>query len=166
MARHRATARGQIPGNSHVMSRHPVNLRLDERSTLLEFEDSRTVTLNVGPQGLADTVLQHDPPTPAELERAIDLVEDALGGLHRVSAGTGLLTADALLLALPGPGPQGGSLTRDAVELLFQRLASRALGTPVPADELPQGREIAAALLILRECMHHLDFDRVDVLPA
>jgi exopolyphosphatase/pppGpp-phosphohydrolase len=148
------------------MSRHLVNLQLEERSTLLEFEDSRTVTLRVGPQGLADTVLQHDPPTPAELERAIDLVEDALTGLHNAPAGTGLVTTDSLLLALPGLGPQGGSLTRDAVELLFQRLASRALGTPVPAAVLPHGREIAAALLILRECMHHLDFDRVDAAPA
>jgi exopolyphosphatase/pppGpp-phosphohydrolase len=148
------------------MSRHHVNLQLEERSTLLEFEDSRTVTLRVGPQGLADTVLQHDPPTPAELERAIDLVEDALTGLHNAPAGTGLVTTDSLLLALPGLGPQGGSLTRDAVELLFQRLASRALGTPVPAAVLPHGREIAAALLILRECMHHLDFDRVDAAPA
>ena len=149
------------------MSRHLVNLRLEERSTLLEFEDSRTVTLRVGPQGLADTVLQHDPPTPAELERAIDLVEDALTGLHIASAGSDrLVTADSLLLALPGLGPQGGSLARDAVELLFQRLASRALGTPVPAAELPHGREIAAALLILRECMHHLGFDRVEAAPA
>jgi hypothetical protein len=140
-------------------------LRLDERSTSLEF-DSRTVTLRVGPQGLADTVLQHDPPTPAELERAIDLVEDALTGLRPGPAGAGLVTADAVLLALPGLGPQGGSLTRDAVESLFQRLASRALGTPVPEAELPHGREVAAALLILRECMHHLDLGRVDVLSA
>ncbi len=149
------------------MSRHHVNLQLLPRSTLLVFDDRRTVTLPVGPQGLAESVLHHDPPTPAELERAIDLVEDALAGLHIASAGSDrLVTADTLLLALPGLGLQGGSLTRDAVEFLFQRLASRALGTPVPAAELPHGREIAAALLILRECMHHLGFGGIDVGPA
>lgn len=148
------------------MSRQLVKLRLEERATLLEFEDGRTFTLHVGPQGLADTVLQHDPPTPAELERAIDLAEDALTGVHIASADSDrLVTADSLLLALPGLGPQGGRLTRDAVELLFQRLASRALGTPVPAAELPDGRETAAALLILRECMHHLGFGSIDVGP-
>lgn len=149
------------------MSRHHVNLHLQPRSTLFVFDGRRTVTLPVGPQGLAESVLHHDPPTPAELERAIDLVEDALAGLHIASAGSDrLVTADTQLLALPGLGPQGGSLTRDAVEFLFQRLASRALGTPVPAAELPHGREIAAALLILRECMHHLGFGGIDVGPA
>lgn len=148
------------------MSGRPVGLRLQPRATLLEFESDRTVTLQVGAGALVDAVLRHDPPTAAELERAIDLVEDALTGLRPAPAGAGLETADALLLALPGLGPQGGGLTRDAVESLFQRLASRALGAPVPAAELPHGREIAAALLILRECMHHLDLCRVDVLCA
>jgi exopolyphosphatase/pppGpp-phosphohydrolase len=149
------------------MSRQKVNLHLQPRSTLFVFDDRRTVALSVGQEGLAEAVLHHDPPTPAELERAIDLVEDALTGLHIASAGSDwLVTADTLLLALPGLGPQGGSLTRDAVELLFQRLASRALGTPVPAAELPHGREIAAALLILRECMHHLGFSGIDIAPA
>jgi hypothetical protein len=119
-----------------------------------------------GQQGLADAVLQHEPLKPAELERAIDLVEDALTGLNPAPAGAGLVSADTLLLGLSGLGPQGGSLTHDAVEFLFQRLASRALGTPVPAAELPHGREIAAALLILRECMHHLGFGGIDIRPA
>jgi hypothetical protein len=51
-------------------------------------------------------------------------------------------------------------MAREAVEALFQRLASRALGTPVPATDLPHGRDVAAALVILRECMHHLGFER------
>ncbi len=71
-----------------------------------------------------------------------------------------------MLLALPGLDSHGAGLTRDAVEALFQRLASRALGTPVAAAELPHGRDIAAALLILGECMHHLGFDRVGAAPA
>jgi exopolyphosphatase/pppGpp-phosphohydrolase len=144
------------------MSQRRVGLRLQPQTTLLEVEAHRTVTLQVGTQALAETVLRHDPPTPAELEHAIDVVEDALSGLHLAPTdGECLVTADALLLALPGLGAHGGSLTRDAVEQLFQRLASRALGMPMSASELPPGRETAAALLILRECMHHLGFDRV-----
>jgi hypothetical protein len=60
----------------------------------------------------------------------------------------------------------GAGLTRDAVEALFQRLASRALVMPVATAELPHGREVAAALLILRECMRHLGFDRVEAAAA
>jgi len=149
------------------MSRPPVRLRLQAQSTTLEFDRAESVTLPVGPRGLADAVLRHDPPTPAELERAIDAVEDALTGSHLACADRGgLVTADALLLALPGLDAQGAGLTRDAVEALFQRLASRAIGMPIAAAELPHGRDIAAALLILRECMHHLGFDRVALAPA
>jgi hypothetical protein len=144
------------------MSRSPVRLRLQAHATLFEFDDAEAVRLPVGPRGLAEDVLRHDPPTPGELERAIDLVEDALTRSRLAFADRGeLVTVDALLQALPGLGAPGSGLTRDSVEALFQRLASRALGTPVAATELPHGRDIAAALLILRECMHHLGFDRV-----
>ena len=144
------------------MSPPPVRLRLQTQSTLLEFDSGETVTLPVGPRRLAEDVLRHDPPTPTELERAIDVIEDALTGSRLARADRGdLATTDALLRALPGLNAQGARLTRDAVEALFQGLASRSLGTPVAAAELPHGRDIAAALLILRECMHHLGFDGV-----
>jgi hypothetical protein len=141
-----------------------VRLQLQARSTLLVFDDAQVVTLPVGPRDLADAVLRHEPPTPVELERAIDVVEDALtgSGLARADRGD-LLTSDALLAALPGLGTLGARLNRDAVEALFQRLASRSLGTPVAESELPVGRDFAAALLVLRECMHHLGFDGVRI---
>lgn len=148
------------------MSPLPVRLRLQAQTTALEFGDGRIVTLTVGPRGLVEAVLRHDPPTPVELERAIDLIEDAVAGSRVADADRGdLATADPLLRALPGLGSSGSVLGRDAVERLFERLAARAHGMPVAGDELPHGRDIAAALLILRECMHHLDFRRVAAAP-
>lgn len=145
------------------MTRPPVQLSLEARRTLLALDDGRVVALPVGAHGLVESALRHDPPTPAELERAIDLVEDALTGWSTQRADDGrLVTGDPLLQALPGLDAPGAGLGRDAVEALFQRLASRALGSPVAAAELPHGRHVAAALLILRECMHHLDFRRVE----
>lgn len=44
-------------------------------ATALRFDGGYNVTLPVGPAGLARNALRHDPPTPAELENAIDLVE-------------------------------------------------------------------------------------------
>lgn len=144
-----------------AVSMAPARLRLHAQATVIEFDDGPTVTLPVGPSGLAAAVLRHDPPTAAELEHAIDRVEDALAGSRLAAADRGeLVISDALLLALPGFDAPGAGLGRDAVEALFQRLASRALGTPVAAAELPHGRDVAAALLILRECMHHLGFGR------
>lgn len=144
------------------MSPTRVCLQLQAQTTLLVFEDGRTVALPIGAQGLAEAVLRHDPPSAIELERAIDLVEEALtaGRDARVDGGD-LVTADPSLMSLPGLDRPGSALDRDEVEALFQRLASRALGTPVAADGLPHGRGVAAALLILRECMHHLSFGRI-----
>lgn len=148
------------------MSPGRVHLQLQAQSTLLGFDDGRTVALPVRAQDLAEAVLRSDPPTAIELERAIDLVEDALSRWHKtLPEGTVLVVADPRLHQLPGLDRPGSALGRDAVEALFQRLASRALGTPVAADELPHGRDIAAALLILRECMHHLGFERVIMQP-
>ncbi|WP_428422722.1 hypothetical protein [Methylibium sp.] len=126
-----------------------------------------TITLPVWPRSLVDDVLRHAPPTPAELERAIDVIEDALTDSPLARSGRGnLLTADALLQALPGLETPGMRLTRDAVEALFQRLASRSLGMPVPTAALPAGRNVVAALVILRECMHRLGFDVVAMISA
>ena len=60
------------------MSRPRVRLGVQPQLTTLDFEGSKRITLPVGPRGMADAVLLHDPPTPAEVERAIDVIEDAL----------------------------------------------------------------------------------------
>ena len=78
-------------------------LRLQPQLTVLELEGSKRITLPVGPRGLADAVLLHDPPTPAELERAIEVIEDALMASRLPQADRGALkTGDSLLLALLG----------------------------------------------------------------
>jgi hypothetical protein len=136
-----------------------VHLQLLARSTRLDFGAAQTVTLPVGIDDLAEDMLRHEPPTSGELERAIDVVEDALTGSRLARADRGdLFIADGLLRAVPGLAVPGARLTREVIEALFQRLASRSLGTPVSDEELPRGRDFAAALLILRECMHHLGF--------
>lgn len=144
------------------MTPSPVCLFLLARSTLLEFDGQQTVTLPVGLRDLAEDVLRHDPPTPAELERAIDVVEDALTGSRLAQGVRGeLIIADSAWLVLPGLDGEGTSLSRDEVEFLFQGVAARALGMPASEARSAHGRELAAAVVIVRECMHHLGFDRV-----
>lgn len=137
-------------------------LRLEPQRTLLSPADGADTVLAVGAHALAEGVFRHDPPTPHELEQAIDQVEEALmtAGLRHAARGE-LWTQAPQLLALPGLQAPGARLSRDDVEALFQRLASAALGHPGLRDTLPAGREAAAALLILRECLHHGGFDGI-----
>lgn len=134
-------------------------LRIDAHRTTLADGARPEVVIPIGSADVADRFFRHDPPTPFELEQAIDAVEDALAaaGLHHDLRG-GLATHDLRLHRLLRLPAHGRALARDAVEATFQRLASAALGHPSSLEGLPSGREDAAALLILRECMHHCGY--------
>jgi hypothetical protein len=134
----------------------PHRLRLSVGGTV-------TLELGVGTELLAAPNALSATPRPAELEHAIDRVEDAISASRWAFEQRGtLLTRQPHLTALPGLQQAGQTLSRDAIEALFALLAQRAFGTPVGASALPEGREAAAALLILRECMHHLGFERIE----
>jgi len=103
--------------------------------------------------------LRHTPPTPLELEMAIEEIEPAIMALSlRLPANTVLALGgpEAARLNLPTAGQH-----RDEVEQLFQRLAAIALGRPAASEGLPADPHFFAAALLLRELMHHLGVERV-----
>ena len=138
-------------------------------TTVLRFEGDQIVALSgiderldsvqrldIGVPGIASQVFRHDPPLPYELEQAIDLVEEQVMHLRKAEVGERLLTGDDRLHAwAENMGPM---VPLDTVEQWFQRLASASLGRPSALDGLPGGAEAAAALLVLREFMHHLGY--------
>jgi exopolyphosphatase/pppGpp-phosphohydrolase len=132
-------------------------------ATRLVLEPGRTVLrrgaasheLRLGADGIARS-FQSDLPLPRELERAIDLLEDELARVPRPLHGPATLASgDARLL-----GWAGGAalLSREEIEALFQRLSSAALGDPSALRGLPRDRDAAAALLVVRELLHHLGY--------
>jgi exopolyphosphatase/pppGpp-phosphohydrolase len=121
------------------------------------------LALDLGTDSTARLFFRTDVPRPAEMERAIDHVEDELMRALAWSGGSSTLVTDHALVR--GLAPDEGTLTLEALESLFQRLASGALGDPSALRGLPAGREAAATLLILRELMHHLKFNQVVVAP-
>lgn len=140
----------------------PTRLHLGERHTTLARGADASVELAIGPQRLAEEFFRHEPPTPHELERAIDAVEDEVMRARSMRAEGGeLVTTDPVLRLFAVAEASVPTLAIDAVERLFQRLASASLGDPSSLRGLPSGREAAAALLILRELMHHLGFSAV-----
>lgn len=121
------------------------------------------LALDLGTDSTARLFFRSDLPRPAELERAIDHVEDELMRAVAWIAGRSALATDHPLAQglAQTQGLVDAVLTRDAVEASFQRLASGVLGDPSALKGLPSGRAAAATLLILRELMHHLGFSQV-----
>lgn len=130
---------------------------------LLQVGKDRTtiagIELALGWRTIAQS-FRHDPPSSLELENAIAAVEDELARVHE-SIAKGLTPVtddpgirDVAAAAGVAPGAQM-TVTVEAVEQAFQRLAIRAPG-------LPAGAQFAATLLILRELMHHLQFPALE----
>lgn len=137
-------------------------IRFDDDCTVLTPQGAAECVLNVGSAAMAQRLLVQTPPSPAAMERAIDVVEDALtaSGLKKGTRGD-LQPHDPALFQRLGLPPDTQRLTREQVEARFQRLASVSLGHPLQADDPPATPEAAALLLVLRECMHHLGYEGV-----
>ena len=135
---------------------------IDDQRTMLSGGTTVEVVITVGARDLAEALFRHDPPAPHEIEQAIDRVEDALAatGLRQAVRGD-LLTREPQLHALLGLTVAEDRVTRDEVEARFQRMALASLGHPGLRDGLPADRIAAAALLILRECMHQMGYEGV-----
>jgi hypothetical protein len=148
-------------GTARTMScAAPTLLRIEASQTALE-RDALVHTMNFGAESIA-RLFRHELPAPREIEHAIDVVEEELMRVPPVLRGPGELASDdAGLRAWAATGAD--SLALDAVEALFQRLASAALGQPAAMHGLRRGRDAAATLLIVREMMHHLGYPAVIV---
>lgn len=141
----------------------------DDRWCLLDIGEQQTVLqragaqerLAIGTHKTAHAHFRHFPPTAVEMELAIMTVEDELARV-RLPEGLTLYCADAQawqIARLAGLEPDSGAtVSREAVEQVFERVAMMALGHPALLVGLPEHREFAAGLLILRELLHHLGF--------
>lgn len=130
--------------------------------TLLRIDDEHWVVsdgaqeqrLELGPARIVRDFFHHDPPTPHEIERAIDFTEDQIMRMGpRREEGAALRSLSSSLQ--PWAAVSGPTLTIERVEQWFDRLAAAAQGQVSALEGLPRGREAAATLLVLREFMHH-----------
>ncbi len=121
------------------------------------------ITLPWSLAALARRVGMAFPPREAVLEAAIAEVEDAV--MPHVSA---LRARDTQVLEVSGAagtaivalaaGAQAREATLDEVERLFNRLAYVAAGRPAAVEGLPEDANLALALLVLREILHHVGY--------
>lgn len=125
--------------------------------------------LTVGFNNIASGYFRHNPPTADEMETAIMVVEDEIIHISpAVNRASQLITADSHICAiaqLAGLPPQTEmTLSLEAMERMFDRLAAVMMGRPAASEGIPADNEFAARLLILREFMHHLQFSSITVL--
>ena len=135
--------------------------------------------LQLGMDLLEKHTFKHRMPTQAQLEQGIMLVEDAVMPVARlIPLSNVFVTQDPFLLevaqqALGIPDLHGAwnasgrlpMLSREAVEAQFELLVRQAAHPQTPLGDLPQSPRWAAALLILREVLHHWQLGTVRVLP-
>ena len=149
----------------------------DKALTVLHIGRDRTIiatatdvlALSIGMEKTGREFFHHAPPTPEEVENAINVVEDEIERAHK-STGQGsiLCTTDNSVREISHlasvPDQPEMTLSREALELLFTRLAALSMGRPAVKDNLRVDASFSAALLILREVMFHLGFTSINVL--
>jgi hypothetical protein len=135
----------------------------------IDAQPQAVLVMAIGAERTAREYFQHAPPSALELENAIIVVEDAIAPAKSIIPdGAKLYTTDPavrriMLFSGIGEAPQM-VLSLDALERSFGRLASSALGRPELHEGIPAANEFAATFLILREFMHHMNFQTVTVL--
>jgi hypothetical protein len=101
------------------------------------------------------------------LERAIEWTEDRIQlGRIAVPKGAILCTQEddvRMLAAIAGLDQTTPTLHVDAVENVFSRLVLQAFGQAAPQQALPDIARTFATVVLLRELMHHLGFDHIQV---
>ena len=140
-----------------------------ETSTVLCVEDGQVVLqqeLPLGTASLARQWMRHTPPTPLDIEHAIEVTEDVLMPLAAKLARTEQLQLSGSGAALILQGVRAAPdvalhWSLDEVEDLFNRIAMVSQGRPIGHEALPTAPEFYAAMVIVRECMHHLRFTGV-----
>ncbi len=160
-----------LPAHQITVTTRPVfNLHVgDERSSLaskVASDAALLVEVDVGLQKLMREALRHSPPTPAELEFAISLIEDELMKVHKLVPVNAILeTSDTcmwiLVSAIKPDAQNEEQLSIEEVEQLFDLLAALPMGRPASIAGIPSDACFAAALLFLRELMHHLNFKSI-----
>lgn len=141
-----------------------------DKSQFIHPKQASIITLPIGYANLAQRHIHHSPATPYEIENVIMLVEDEIMLKQKQIDRSRILVSDDAQIVKIAHFAQLGQdspiLLREQVEVLFNRVADLISGRPLAQDPLPMEAPFILTLLILRELLHHLGFERIIVLTA
>lgn len=146
-------------------------LSIQSAQTLIVSKDEELnaiiIVLDLGTDTIG-AIFNEEPPPPEEIEKAINIIEDELMLAVRVlRPDTELCSKDAFLktvINLAYTSATNNSLSRVAMEALFTRFAVISMGRSPQTDVIPVDASFSANMLILREIMHHLKFENIQVI--
>ena len=150
-----------------------VTLHLGTDSSHVDVKEEggaeRQHDLALGYASLARQWMRHTPPTPLDIEHAIEQTEDVVMLLAAKLERTEQLllrgSGAALILQGVDADPNAALMwSLEEVEDLFNRIAMVSQGRPSALEALPTAPEFYAAMVILRESLHHLRFSEVVLL--
>ncbi len=162
-----------MPSIGYQAESELVQMHIGEAESLFSWDGgSEVITLPIGYDSIASRYFRHTPPTYDDIEYAINDIEDQIEKVARKIPIEGRTLANdqsfVYTLARQAGVPDSDDmvLRREALEALFGRYAEIAAGRPPQVDEPDTSRRFYAQLLIFREYMHHLKFDRIGVSAA
>jgi exopolyphosphatase/pppGpp-phosphohydrolase len=150
-------------------------LQIGPFQTSLHWQDGAVgaiLRLDLGLVKTAGQFFKPHPPTPLNLEGGIAAVEDELFKVRHLAPAPGaaqqavLRTDDAVVRRIAAFAGVDASvmLSVQAVEHAFEDLAALSAGGRISNTPWATEPQVAAALLILRELMHHMGFGQIEVL--
>ncbi len=122
---------------------------------------TKELLLKAGYQFITDSFFKGDLPTEAQTEYAINYIEDALMSNKELINDNSLLVSAAPILrnAFHENELKEGLYTRAEIEDIFSNSAYTIRNSRLAPDAGPFNKESFAAILLLREIVHHLNFE-------
>jgi hypothetical protein len=144
-------------------------LRFEDKSIIFILAQGGKVSaetrLDLGPEVISTRFFKHDIPTEAEVEAAINYIEDELmSDSSLICGGEGLVTADEGVARALGLEPGLSRFyPRQEVEELFTEYALVSMGRSPALSGVTMEPRAFARILALREVLHHLNFGGLTV---
>jgi hypothetical protein len=127
---------------------------------------TKTIKLNIGIQTITSKYFIKEAPSEAEVEYAINDIEDELmSSKDLVNVNENLYTNDGFIIEVVKVSKNTiTNVSRQAIEEIFTKYALVSMGRSPIYDDIKMDKEKYAGLLILREILHHLNFKDIGII--
>lgn len=150
----------------------PTRIFLDEAPLRLQPDaPAGALHLPMSVHELMDAGLARFPPSEIAMENAIAHIEDGLMPLipklresaHEVLQATGPLLRMIAQAAGYPPTQSTLRISTEELERVFNRVVDVAAGLPARSQGIPESAEFVAALLVIREILHHVGYAALEI---